>query len=416
MVMDRRDFLKMTAGMGAASLFGLGGILVPAAHAAPSERVLVVVFQRGGWDGLNVSVPYGEDAYYKLRPTIAIPPPSSGKAEAALDLNGFFGFHPALAPLMPLYRQGMLAVLPGVQYPEATRSHFQGQDIVENADPQPAVNGWLARYLMATPGMVDRRAMCLTDGVPRSLAGTIQVPTFSDLGNLDMASTQQDRDLFSAMIQARYSVAASPDHPYAGKLHGAGRQLLSDLEPLRAIGRREAENGAAYPTTPFGRQMRQAAGLTKYRPGIEVIALNLGSWDTHNGQGGGKPDGRMSLLLRDFSESVSAFYTDLGSDASRVMLLVVTEFGRTVAENGSGGTDHGHASTWMAFGGGVQGGIHTGTGWRGLQSGQLLEGRYVAHNTDFRDIYGEVLQRFLGLSNTPAILPGYAPKPVGFLS
>jgi uncharacterized protein (DUF1501 family) len=414
--MDRRDFLRMTGGMGAASLLWSGGVLMRTAQSAASGRVLVVVFQRGGWDGLNVSVPYGEDAYYKLRPTIAVPPPSASAAEAALDLNGFFGFHPALAPLMTLYRQGRVAVLPGVLYPGGTRSHFQGQDIIENANLQPTVNGWLARYLAATPGTVNQRALCLTDGVPRSLAGTLQVPTFSDLASLDLASSKQDRDMLGAMIEARYGAVPQPDHPYAARLHAAGRQLLADLDPLQAIGRRKAENGAAYPSTHFGRQMRQAAGLAKYRPGIELIALNLGGWDTHNGQGGARADGRMSLLLREFAESVAAFFTDLGSDASKVLLLALTEFGRTVAENGSGGTDHGHASTWLAVGGGVQGGVHTGTGWRGLQSGQLLEGRYVAHNTDFRDVYAEVLQRFLGQTDTSAVLPGYAPKPVGFLA
>ena len=414
--MDRRDFLRMAAGMGAASLPWAGG--VRPAQAGAGGRVLVVVFQRGGWDGLNVAVPYGDAAYYKLRPGIAVPPPSAGTAEAALDLDGYFGFHPALAPLLPLYRQGRVAVLPGVQYPGATRSHFQGQDIIENASLQPTLNGWLARYLMATsgatPGAPERRAMCLTDGVPRSLAGSLQVPTFADLAGLDLAATREERDLFTAMIRARYGGEPRADQPYAAKLHAAGRQLLADLEPLQAIGRRAAENGAVYPASHFGRQMRQAAGLAKYRPGIELIALNLGSWDTHNGQGGAQADGRMSLLLREFAEAAAAFFTDLGPDAARVLLLAQSEFGRTAAENGSGGTDHGHASTWLAIGGGVRGGVYA-TGWRGLQKDQLLEGRYVAHNTDFRDVYAEVLQRFLGLADASAVLPGYPSKAVGFL-
>ncbi len=415
--MDRRKFLRAMGGLGAAPLLwsaGLGGLRE--AHAAPGGRVLVVVFLRGGWDGLNVLVPHGEDAYYRLRPGIAVPPPSSGSADAALDLDGFFGLHPALAPLLPLHDQGMLALLPAVHYAGATRSHFQGQDIIENADTQPVVNGWLARYLQTTGEAAAQKAICLTDGVPRSLAGSLQVPAFPDLAQLTLATGQADRDMLRALIEGQYGRAPLAGHPHSARLHGTGQQMLADLDALRAISQAAPANGAAYPNTTFGRQMRQAAGLVKYRPGVELIGLNLGGWDTHNGQGGGQANGRMSLLLRQFADSMAAFFTDLGGDASRVLLLAMTEFGRTAAENGSGGTDHGHASTWMAMGGGVRGGIHTGAGWPGLEAHQLQEGRYLAHATDFRSVYAEVLSRFLGVTNTSAILPGFTPRPVGMLA
>ncbi|MGQ9862573.1 MAG: DUF1501 domain-containing protein [Thiobacillaceae bacterium] len=412
--MDRRGFLSLGGRLGAAALLW-PGMWLGEARAAPGGRVLVTVFLRGGWDGLNVAVPYGEDAYYKLRPTIAVPPPHSGKPEAALDLDGFFGLHPALEPLLPLYHAGRMAVLPAVQYSGATRSHFLGQDIIEHADTKTSASGWLGRYLLATPGDAVQKAMSLADGVPRSLAGAGPVPAYADLASLSLAADRKDRDMLAAMIGSRYGQAPPAGHPYGERLHGAGRRLLEDLDALREIGQRPADNGAVYPNTLFGRQMRQAAGLVKYRPGLDAIALNLGGWDTHSAQGGGQPEGRMSRQLRQFAEAVAAFFTDLGYDGSRVLLLAVTEFGRTAAENASGGTDHGHASTWLAIGAGVQGGVHTGMGWPGLESHQLLEGRYLAHAIDFRSVYAEVLTRFLGVSNTTAILPGYTPKPVGML-
>jgi uncharacterized protein (DUF1501 family) len=407
--MDRRSFLGQAlkyAGAGAMAWSGAG---LPTALAAPGERVLVVVFMRGGWDGLNVSVPYGDDTYYSLRPTLAIRPPSDGSATSALDLDGFFGFHPSLSALHTMYQAGQVAVLPAVHYPGASNSHFMGQDILESAVTPSGTTGWLARHLMQSTGNVTNKVLSLTDQVPLSLAGLpTPVSAFPDLGSLYMASSQSDRTMLANVVTQGYSGTPQAGNPYAAALHGIGGKLLGELAALQQVGQMTPENGAAYPSTSFGRQMRQAAALVKGRAGLELITLNLGGWDTHSAQGGGQADGRMSMLLSGFSNSVSAFFTDLGAAASRVTLLTVTEFGRTAAENGSQGTDHGNASTWMAIGPNVRGGVHLGAGWPGLQPSQLLGGRALAHSIDFRAVYANVLTRCLGTTNLSAVLPGYS--------
>lgn len=406
--MRRRDFL------GYLGATGLWAALPGVARADTSGRVLVVVFLRGGWDGLNVAAPYGEDTYHSLRPTIRIAPPSAGNAISALDLDGFFGLHPAMSAIHDLYREGRVAVLPAVHYAGASRSHFEGQDILEDASTIPAPSGWLARYLAGSSGAVQR-AISLTAGIPRSLRGPLPVAAYSDLGSLTLASSQKDRDMLAILMAAEYAHPPAPGNPSAELLHNAGIQLLLDIEELPAINVRPVDGGAVYPATDFGRQMRQAAALIKGRAGLELVTLDLGGWDTHRGEGGGAATGQMALLLKQFSDAVGAFFQDLGGSGSRVTLLAGSEFGRTAAENGSGGTDHGHATTWLAIGGGVRGGVHTGTGWPGLAATQLLEGRYLAHAIDFRDVYAECLHSVLGVTDPGTIVAGHSFASVGFL-
>ncbi|OYY94933.1 MAG: hypothetical protein B7Y41_05080 [Hydrogenophilales bacterium 28-61-23] len=412
--MMRRTFLKRMLGSGL--LLGAGFGLPGVARAAGSGKVLVVVFLRGGWDGLNVAVPYGEDAYHSLRPTIGIAAPSPGNADSALDLDGFFGFPPAMAPIHALYREGKVAVLPAVHYPSASRSHFEGQDIIEDALTTLADSGWLARYLAATSANgAGQRALSLTPGVPRSLRGTLPVAAYPDLGGLVLASTRTERDRLGAVIAAEYARAPVAGNSSAALLHNSGTQLLLEMDELLAINSLPVEGGAVYPATAFGRQMRQAAALVKGKPGLELITLNLDGWDTHRGQGGGQPTGQMALLLKQFSDSVAAFFQDLAAVGTQVTLLASSEFGRTAAENGSAGTDHGNATTWLAIGGGVRGGIYTGSGWPGLGPSQLQAGRYLAHSLDFRAVYGECLSKVLGVSNPGLVIPGYDQASVGFL-
>jgi len=410
--MDRRKFLTYLAS-GAALGTGLG--YSGAARAAGGGRVLVVVFLRGGWDGLNVVVPYGDDAYHSLRPGIRIPAPAAGDATAALDLDGFFGFHPAMAAMHRLYQEGRVAVLPAVQYPGATRSHFEGQDILEDATLSPATSGWLARYLALSQAGGARRALSLTSGLPRSLAGAASVAAYADLA-IYLATTSRERTLLQGILAQEYARASVPANPSSASLNTAGLQLLSDISELQAVNALPVEGGAVYPQGTFGRQMRQAAALVKAKPDLELITLNLDGWDTHRGQGGGAASGAMSLLLAQFSDAVGAFFQDIGAHGGRVTLLAGSEFGRTAAENGSGGTDHGHATAWLAVGGATRGGIHVGSGWPGLAPEQLHEGRYLAHSIDFRDVYGECLTRVLGLANAGTVITGHTPQYVGFLA
>ncbi len=413
--MNRRTFIKQLIGSGLS--LGAGMSLPGTVQAAASGRVMVVVFLRGGWDGLNVAVPYGEAAYHSLRPSLRIAPPSSGNANSALDLDGFFGFHPAMAPIHTLYQEGRVAVLPSVLYPNASGSHFEGQDILEDAASTPTTSGWLARYLTATPnsGGVAARALSLTPGVPRSMRGLIPVPSYSDLGGLVLAANQKDRDMLGAVMADQYGRVPAAGNPSAASLHNTASQLLLDMDVLLAINSLPVEGGAVYPATTFGRQMRQAAALVKGKPGLELITLDLGGWDTHRDQGAGQPEGQMSRLLKQFADAVGAFFQDLGAHSTRVTLLTSSEFGRTAAENGSGGTDHGRATTWLVMGGGVRGGIYTGTGWPGLEPDQLHEGRYLAHSIDFRAVYGDCLSRVLGLANPGVVIPGYNQGTLGFL-
>lgn len=417
--MDRRTFLgQALKHLAFGSLLmggGPGGLLLGQARAAATGRTLVVVFLRGGCDGLNMLVPHGEDAYYNLRPTLGIAPPSAGNPLSALDLDGFFGLHPSMAALHGLYQNGWVAALPAVQYPSASRSHFVGQDIVENGTALPSTTGWLGRYLATLASGAEKKAFALTAGTPRSLLGTVPVSAITDLGGLSLAATKADQDLLGAMMASEYGRAPIAGHPYDAGLRVAGQQLLTDLAELQGVNALAVANGAAYPATPFGRQMRQAAGLIKTRPGTELVALDLSGWDTHRAQGGGQPDGAQAMLLSQLSDATAAFYADLGSAASGVLLLAVTEFGRTAAENSSGGTDHGNASTWLAVGPMVKGGVHTVAGWPGLAPAQLDEGRYLAQSTDYRDIYGEILTHHLGVANPSGLLAGYAPQTVGFL-
>ena len=413
--MNRRIFLKRMISTGIYLGAGLG--MPGLARAAGNGRVLVVVFLRGGWDGLNVVVPYGEDAYHSLRPTIRIRQPSAGDAESALDLDGFFGLHPAMAAIHTLYQQGRVAVLPAVHYAGATRSHFEGQDILEDASTTPTTSGWLARYLSATAsGGASQRALSLTPGVPRSLRGPLPVAAYPDLGNLALASARKDQDMLGALMASEYARPASTANPSAETLHNTAIQLLADIEELQTVNNMPLEGGAVYPSTTFGRQLRQAAALVKAKPDLELITLNLGGWDTHRAEGAGQQSGQMALLLKQFSDSVGAFYQDLGASGNRVTLLAGSEFGRTAAENGSAGTDHGHATTWLVIGGGVRGGMYNGAGWPGLGPEQLQEGRYLAHSIDFRDVYSECLSRGLGLSNPGMVIPGYNLSGIGFMA
>lgn len=416
--MDRRTFLgQAIKHLACGSVLmggGPAGLMLGRAHAATTGRTLVVVFLRGGCDGLNMLVPYGDSAYYKLRPNLGIAQPSAGNPLSALELDGFFGFHPSMSALHGLYQQGWVAALPAVHYPSASLSHFEGQDIIENASTVPSTTGWLGRYL-ATLASADKKAFALSAGIPRSLMGPVPVSAYGDLRGLHLAATKADQDLIAAILSSEYGNAPATSRPYDRGLRVAGQQLQVDIAELKDADALPVTNSAVYPDTQFGRQMRQAAALLKTRPATELIALDLSGWDTHRWQGGSQPDGVHSLLLNQLSETIAAFYTDMGSAASSVLTLAMTEFGRTVAENSSGGTDHGNASTWLAVGPMVKGGVHSVAGWPGLASTQLDQGRYLAQSTDYRDIYGEILSHHLGVASPSSLLAGYAPKTVGFL-
>ena len=401
-MLTRRIFLKST-GLALVS-FGIAPrVLLRTAYAAGSGRrkTLVVVFQRGACDGLNVVIPYGEEAYRRLRPTIAVPAPGGGR-EAALDLDGFFGLHPALEPLLPLWKDGSLAAVHAVGSPDATRSHFDAQDFMESGTPgiKSTEDGWLNRVVQSRPeaGGTPFRAVALTPTLPRILSGRAPAVAMASIRDFDLRGG------------GRGPAARGFEQMYEGAvrdvLHGTGRetfeaiQFLAKADPTRY----QPAPGVAYPRGRYGESLKQVAQLLKADVGVEVAFTDVGGWDHHAAEGG--VQGQLAARLREFGQALGAFARDLGDRIQDVVLVTMTEFGRTVRENGNRGTDHGHASFAFVLGGGVRGGRVHGR-WPGLAPDRLYEGRDLAITTDFRDLLGEVLARHLGARDLSRVFPGY---------
>jgi uncharacterized protein (DUF1501 family) len=403
-MLTRRFFLK-SSGMALVSFGAVPGALIRSAYAADGARrkkTLVVVFQRGACDGLNVVVPYGEDAYRRLRPTIAVPAPRGGSLDAALDLDGFFGLHPALEPLLPLWREGSLAAVHAVGSPDSTRSHFDAQDFMESGTPgrKATEDGWLNRLLQAqadAPG-TPFRAVAMTPNLPRILSGKAPAVAMSSIRE------------FGLRAAAGTEVARGFEGMYEGSvrdvLHGNGQETFEATKFLKKAdpSKYAPAAGALYPRGRYGDSLKQIAQLVKADVGLEVAFTEVGGWDHHAAEGG--VQGQLATRLRELGQALGAFHKDLGDRMSDVVVLTLTEFGRTVAENGNRGTDHGHASVSFAMGGPVRGGRMAGH-WPGLSADKLYEGRDLAITTDFRDLVAEVLTRHLGAHDLAAVFPGH---------
>lgn len=374
---------------------------------APNGKTLICLFQRGAADALNMVVPHGEKAYYTMRPSIAIPRPSgigrSAAAGSAIDLDGFYGLHPSLAPLKPLYDRGILAPVHAVGSPSATRSHFDAQDYMESGTPdvKGTADGWLNRYL-AVKGTCDEckvnpfRAVSLTQQTPRIMEGRAETVAMNSLNEFTVRTTGSQ----AARLEALYRTGS------ADLVHGAGAEMFDAVKMLKAANpqKYQPRNGAEYPRSQFGQRLLQIAQLIKADVGLEIAFADVGGWDTHVNQGGAT--GQLSARLNDFAQSVSALVADLGDKMGDVVILTMSEFGRTARENGNRGTDHGHAGALFVIGGDVKGGKVYGK-WPGLEQEQLYEGRDLALTTDFRAVFSEVTSRHLGASQVDRIFPGF---------
>ena len=415
--MNRRVFMKS----GAMALVTIGlspSFLRRAAYAAEliggaaarggRGKTLICLFQRGAADALNVLVPHGEEAYYRLRPTIAVPRPARGGEGAAVDLDGFFGLHPSLAPFKTLWDHGMLAPVHAVGSPSSTRSHFDAQDYMESGTPdlKGTRDGWLNRYL-ATRGTCEAcasaaaspfQAVSMSAQTPRALAGP--APTVA-MSSLEEFSVRAANPTLERRIEALYRTGS------ADVVHAAGGETFEAVRILKAANPQKymAEHGADYPRSPFGQRLRQIAQLIKADVGLEIAFADVGGWDTHVNQGAA--NGQLANRLDDFARAVTALVTDLGDRMSDVVILTMSEFGRTVRQNGNGGTDHGHAGAMFVIGGSVHGGREVYGRWPGLAHDQLYEGRDLALTTDFRTVFGEVVARHLGGAKLDAVFPGY---------
>jgi uncharacterized protein (DUF1501 family) len=364
---------------------------------------LIAIFQRGAVDGLNMIVPYGEAEYYRARPTLALQRPNRGEG-AAIDLDGFFGLHPRLAPLAPLWTSRDLAVVHACGSPDATRSHFDAQDYMESATPgiKSTGDGWLNRYLQARASdSATFRAVALTAQLPRSLQGKAPALAMNQIDRFGIRSAAA-----SQSFEAQYAAAADQI------LNGTGREAFDAMKTLRTAdpARYRPEHGADYPRSPFGQSLQQIAQLVKADVGLEVAFAEVGGWDTHVNQGAA--EGQLATRLDDLARGIRALVDDLGERMADTVVVTMSEFGRAVTENGNRGTDHGHGNAMMLIGGGIRGGKVYGR-WPGLTRDARYENRDLAITTDFRDVFAEVVTRHLGLTDPTAVFPGYRPTPVG---
>src|SRR5438132_8884837 len=402
-MITRRTLLK-AGGCALVAYAGAPRFLLRAAHAAEaSGKVLVAIFQRGAVDGLSMVMPYGDSGYAGVRPSIGLQPPRRGESERATDLDGFFAFHPALAPLVPLWQSRALAVVHACGSPDTTRSHFDAQDYMESGTPgvKSTPDGWLARAATTLPAARSPfRAVALGPTLPRVLRGDAGAISLTSLERFDV------RGAAEAAV-ARKGFESLYEQGVQDLLHGTGRETFEAVRMLKSANasRLSPANNAEYPRSRLGESLRQIAQLIRADVGLEIAFTDADGWDTHVGQGA--EQGQLANRLRDFAASLAAFSQDLGDRIADVVVLTMSEFGRTVAENGNRGTDHGHATATLLLGGGVRGGKVYGR-WPGLARERLYEGRDLAVTTDFRALFGEVAGRHLAIAKPATLFPGWS--------
>src|ERR1700690_3434687 len=425
MPITRRIFLRSGA-LAVVGTAALPSFLARAAYGAadPGTRTkrLVVIFQRGAADGLNIVVPHGEASYYAMRPTINIP------KKSVLDLDGFFGLHPAMSSFEPLWKQKHLAIVHAAGSPDPTRSHFDAQDFMESGTPgiKATDDGWLNRCLHELPvgsGATDSaantagvsahdpsafRAIALGPSLPRILSGKEPAVALNNLNDFAIGGKNPKAVPISNTFEAMY--ANSVD----AVMHGTGQETFDAVKMLRTANpaKYTPASGANYPKGRFGDSLRQLAQLIKANLGVQVAFADIGGWDHHVNEG--STQGQIANVLGEFSQSIAAFWTDLGDLGEDTVVVTMSEFGRTARENGNRGTDHGHANVMFVLGGPVKGGRVYGR-WPGLDQSQLYEGRDLAVTTDFRSVLSEVVLRYLGNNDLKTVFPGFEGQPGQFV-
>ena len=410
MSITRRIFMRN----GALAVIGTAAVpsfLQRAAFAAESatsgKKRMVVVFQRGAADGLNIVVPHAESAYYSMRPTINIP------RQNVIDLDGFFGLHPSMSSFQQLWKDGHLAIVHAAGSPDTTRSHFDAQDYMESGTPgvKATEDGWLNRALRDGRDPQKEppfRAVAMGGRLPRILSGSEPAVAIDNINNFGVGGKNPAAAPLASTFEAMYSQSVD------SVLHGTGTETFDAVKMLKSANPEQytPAAGANYPRGPFGQALKQTAQLIKADLGVEVAFADVGGWDTHVNQGAAQ--GQLAGRLTELSEAISAFWIDLGPLADSTVLVTMSEFGRTARENGNRGTDHGHANVMFVVGGPVRGGRVYGK-WPGLETENLYEGRDLALTTDFRQVLGEVVYRHLGNKNLGTVFPGYQNDPRQFL-
>ena len=392
----RRIFLKS----GAMTMLSLGfapSFLARAAAAANGRRrTLIAIFQRGAVDGLNMIVPYGEADYYRLRPTIAVPRP--GTAEGAIALDDFFGLHPRMGALKPLWDNRSLAIIHASGSPDRTRSHFDAQDYMESGTPgvKSTRDGWLNRYLQVSASeATPLRGIAIARQMPRSMQGRAPSLAFGGVDAFDVRGGMDSQQSFERAF-------AEADNPL---LRGTAKEAFEAMRTLRTIGT-PYQPATEYPRSPFGQALQEIARVAKADIGLEVAFAESTNWDHHVNEG--STQGQIAQRLNDLASGLAALAADLGDRLAETVILTMSEFGRAAAENGNRGTDHGHGNAMMVIGGPIKGGRVYGK-WPGLKDDQRFEGRDLAVTTDFRDVFSEIITGHLNLSKDAVarVLPGY---------
>jgi uncharacterized protein (DUF1501 family) len=414
--MNRRFFLKSgsialaSVGMSLSAPSFLERLVLGNTVAGGRRKTLIAIFQRGAVDGLNMVVPFGESSYYDRRPSIAIPKPESGNAEAAINLDGFFGLHPSMSSFKSLWDSKRLAIVHASGSPDNTRSHFDAQDYMESATPgvKSTADGWLNRYLQSKKvnEQSSFRAVAMARTMPRVLQGRAPAVAMANMSEFAIRAGRSSANIQGG-FEAIYAAQSNDTLVDRGRETFEAVNYLKKANPAQY----KPENGAQYPRNPFGNSLLQIAQLIKADVGLEIAFTDIGGWDTHVNQGNSR--GQLSNLLQQFSSGIAALYQDLGQRMDDVVVLTMSEFGRTVRENGNRGTDHGHANAMFVMGNSVRGGKVYGR-WPGLKDDQLYEGRDLALTTDFRDVFGEVAARHLGSTDSRSIFPGYNLSPSKF--
>ncbi|HVB34953.1 MAG TPA: DUF1501 domain-containing protein [Patescibacteria group bacterium] len=416
MPITRRIFLKNTG----IAIFGITAMPMflrnaMAASLGTGKRVLVVLFQRGAVDGLNVVVPYAEPNYYAMRPTIAIPRPGRGASDgaqgAAIDLDGFFGLHPNLAPIEPLYRQGLLAVVHATGSPDPSRSHFQAQDFMEAGTPglTSTQDGWLNRALQQErePKPSNLRAIAVSPNIPLTLRGQAPAIAVPDLRQFRFFGPPR---LVETNFEAMYANTTD------SVMRGVGQETFEAVDTLKKLDPQKYQpaGGAVYPNGRFGKGLREIAQLIKADVGVEAAFLDSQGWDLHVNEGA--VQGNMGNLLRDLGQGLSSFATDLGPRMQDVVFVSMSEFGRTAHENGNRGTDHGHGNYMFVMGGPVKGGKVYGR-WPGLAPDKLHQDRDLKVTTDYRTVLSEILGSHLRVTDFSGVFPSFgAGRPSDYLN
>ncbi len=403
---NRRELLKRTGILAIGTL--AWPVWMPRVALAPQDAdtrgdVLVCIFMRGAADGLNLVVPHGDKDYYGSRDTIALAQPNAGDPQAAIDLDGFFGLHPNLAPLKDIYAAGALAIVHAAGSPDPTHSHFDAMDFMERGTPgEKAIpTGWIGRHLqqVASANKSPFRAVGMGSLLQASLRGPVQATALQSIADFHLRGNAKQVDSIQSSLASLYEGD--------GFVELEGQQTLQAMRDLAQVAASNyaPANGAQYPQTPYGKSLATVAQLIKSGLGVEVACVDIGGWDTHV-QEGSVGQGQMPRLIDEFARGLAAFYSDLQDQMNKISVVTMSEFGRRVQENTSHGTDHGHGNVMFVMGGGINGGKVYGD-WPGLAKDKLYGPGDLAITTDFRDVLGEIVQKRLLDNNLSAVFPGY---------